>query len=207
MAKINDLIAKGELEAASVILYDALLQTINKAELRMHISREEWKKISPVLIQKMMDPGIGVPEEPVIETGELVIKYTGPIGGSFKAPNEVRRTMEIGKTYAVETPIVDGFVADRMLVEGTMVAGGVVEEVKYVPATAKLEIIYDGPVGGSFVAPDPVEMDVMVGTGYKITSPSIDGYMPDKNVVEGTMVSNGVSEIVTYALVEAVSEG
>lgn len=204
MAKINELIAKGELEAASSILYDALLQTINKAELRMHISRDEWKQISPVLIQKMMDPSIGVPEEPKMAL--LSIKYTGPIGGTFKAPAEVKRELEVGSHYAVETPIVDGYKADRMLVEGTMVEGGVVEEVKYTPATAKLEIIYDGPVGGSFKAPDPVEIDVEVGTRYAVESPLVDGYKADKDLVSGIMVSNGVSEIVTYALVEEAEE-
>ena len=214
MGKVNDLIADGKKEAAAAIVYDALLGIINAGSPQMSLSRKEWDIVAPELVKKMQNPSAGGSSEPTPEPGDdieikdetavLTIKLVGPEG--FKA-KDMTKNILVGVAYKVATPEFEGYTADKEFVEGTMTAEATTVTVTYtanvepeppVEEKATLTILYEGPVGGDFVAPDPVEQEVVVGASFSVTSPAVEGYTPDKAVVEGTMVKDGVEEVVTY---------
>ena len=74
--------------------------------------------------------------------------------------------------------------------------GSNVIRVYYVKDTAPLTVqyVYEDQ---SQAAPTHTE-SVVIGTEYSVTSPTINGYTPDKPVVSGTMTASGVTETVTY---------
>ena len=74
--------------------------------------------------------------------------------------------------------------------------GSNVIRVYYVKNTAPLTVqyIYED---NSQAAPTHTE-SVVIGAEYSVTSPTINGYTPDKPVVSGTMTAGGVTETVTY---------
>lgn len=58
---------------------------------------------------------------------------------------------------------------------------------------------FTGPDDGSFVAPRDIEQIVVEGQSYSINVPVIDGYTPDKTIVEGVMGTEAVIVTVTYS--------
>ena len=68
----------------------------------------------------------------------------------------------------------------------------------YTPVTATLTINYEMESGATAAAPETYTASVVVGKTYSVTSPDVYGYAPDKEVVSGTMVAEGVTETVTY---------
>lgn len=56
----------------------------------------------------------------VVEKHTLVITYTGPEDEHFITPDGIIEEFEVGKSYNVESPVVDGYAADKAVVSGTM---------------------------------------------------------------------------------------
>ena len=79
----------------------------------------------------------------------------------------------------------------------TIGTGSNVIRVYYVKNTAPLTVqyVYEDQ---SQAAQTHTE-SVVIGTEYSVTSPTINGYTPDKPVVSGTMTASGVTETVTYS--------
>lgn len=219
MAKVNDLIAKGKLEDAAVIIFDSLLGAINQCSLGMKLSREEWVKVAPKLVEKMQNPGATPTPTPTPEPGDdvviidktavLTIKLVGPEGDEdFNAPAEMKKNILVGAKYNVIPPTVVGYSPERKVVTGTMTEDGAEETVNYtkdvepeppVEEKGTLKITYVGPEGDTdFVAPAAVEEELNVGEEFMKISPEVAGYTPDKANVNGVMVAAGITETVTY---------
>lgn len=281
MTDINAMIEAGKLKEAAAVLSDALMCIINEQTPQMEITRENWAKVTPTLVQALQDPSTIKPE-PTPDPGDdivildkkakLTITYEGPENEDFIAPKKVEKMIYVkatykvaspviegytpgkdvvtgkmteegadvtvtytedepavthkltvtygsddpsftkpndyvsevaeGATYEVTSPVVEGFTADKVKVTGTMGTTDVTEIVTYTKNEAEkgtLVIVYEGPDDGTFVAPDPVELDVVVGEQYSVESPVVEGYTPDVEVVDGTMTSGGEDVTVTYA--------
>lgn len=56
----------------------------------------------------------------VVEKHTLVITYAGPEDKHFIIPDGVIEELGVGKSYNVESPVVDGYAADKAVVSGTM---------------------------------------------------------------------------------------
>lgn len=219
MIEINKMIEDGDLTRAASIIYDALLCIINEQSPNMHITRENWKKVTPKLAECLEDPSIVIPE-PTEDPGDdieilkdkatLTITYLGPGENStFKAPAKVNKKIYIGATYNIVSPEVEGYVPDKDVITGKMTEDGADYIVTYTEAepatTAQLKITYVCPQG--YTAPDAVAQDVTVGESYSVASPIVEGCTPDKDVIEGIMVAGGVTETVTYAETPVVRTG
>jgi hypothetical protein len=55
-----------------------------------------------------------------VEKHTLVITYAGPEDKHFIIPDGVIEELEVGKTYNVKSPVLDGYAADKTVVSGTM---------------------------------------------------------------------------------------
>lgn len=108
--------------------------------------------------------------------------------------------VSFGGIYSVDSPKVDGYVADRSVVSGTMDAvGGKAEIVYYTPTANTLTIIYrkqepDGTVSEL----NRHTETVATGDTYSVASPAVTGCTPDRDSVSGTMTAAGAVEYVTY---------
>lgn len=56
----------------------------------------------------------------VVEKHTLMITYAGPEDEHFITPDGVIEELEVGKSYNVKSPVIDGYVADKAVVSGTM---------------------------------------------------------------------------------------
>ncbi len=109
---------------------------------------------------------------------------------------------EEGAPYSVTSPQVDGWDPDTAVVEGTMGDADVNVTVTYTminitPVTHKLTITYVLATRDA-AAPPVYTADLAEGAGYSVTSPTVEGYTPDRAVVEGTMGTEDIEETVTY---------
>lgn len=210
MVDLNEMIEDGKLVEAASVLYDVIMCIINEQSPQLSVTRENWKKVTPKLVEAFQDPSIVIPD-PTEDPGDdieilkdkapLNITYLGPEeNAEFKNPANVKKQIYVGATYKVVSPEVEGFTPDKAVVTGKMTAEGVDEIVTYSEnepaATAQLNITYVCPEG--YVVPDGIIQDVEIGKPYSVESPTVEGCTPDKAVVTGTMVEGGVTETVTY---------
>ena len=214
MATINELIAEGKLVDAACIVYDALLGIINIGSPKMGLSREEWDKVAPKLVEKMQDPTSGgttpTPEpgddvEILKDKARLTVSFVVPEG--YKAPKKIEKDIYVTLQYKVNAPVVEGCTPDKESITGTMTKDGTEETITYtadepVEEKGTLTIDYVGPVGGTFVAPAQYVKEYNVGEEFLVDSPAVEGFVPDKASVSGAMVAEGINETVTYSPVE-----
>ena len=99
-------------------------------------------------------------------------------------------------TYSVESPVIECYTANTLVVEGTMPAQDVEATVIYNVDTYTLTIHY--VYADNTEAATTYTETVACGAAYSVPSPVIDGYTADPAVVEGTMPANDVDVTVTY---------
>lgn len=166
------------------------------------------------------DWGDGVAEAPTIMPGrnlivigaytanqyDLTIHYVYENGD----PAAETYTSKVGYSadYQVTSPVIEGYLPDKVTVSGTMPASNLEVTVTYKPTANQLNIFYfyknsaryeDGTqvtVGGN---PIDVQTTYPTNDPYSATSPTVPGYSPDKAVVEGIMGTKGVTEYVYYS--------
>ncbi len=100
-----------------------------------------------------------------------------------------------GAEYSVESPVIECYTANTLVVEGTMPAEDHVVTVTYTVDTYTLTIHY---VYADNTAISDSVMQVACGTTYSVESPVIDGYTANPAVVEGTMPAENHEVTVTY---------
>lgn len=211
MVNVNELIAEGKLDDAASVLYDAFMCMINAQTNKINLTRSEWDKVAPKLIEKMQNPEtVKVPtDEPgddidiLSEKANLVVSFVVPEG--FKAPDKITKKIYIGTKYNVPVPVIAGLETTDVI-EGTMTEEGADVTVTYTevePAPevkGTLIITYEGPEGDDeFVAPEGVIREYNVGEEFMVESPAVDGYTPDQEVVSGAMVEDGIDVTITYS--------
>ena len=218
MGKINDLITEGELKAAAAIVYDTIYTIITSGSPRVNLSRAEFDKIAPELIKKMQNPveekeptdapGDDVNIVDSTKTAELKVTFDGPDG--MILPKEVTKKIIIGLKYTYNAPEIEGYIAEPKVLTGKMTEEGATGTIVYsiddtIPKH-KLTINYDGPVGGTFIAPEKYTAEITEGFEYSVESPAVEGYEPDIAVVTGTMGTEDVEVTVTYGVIEPVTD-
>ena len=113
-----------------------------------------------------------------------------------KAAESHEETLPYQSEYNVESPVIDGYTADKLDVSGTMPAGNVEVTVTYTKNSYKLKINYVYEDGSE--AAKSHEATLPYQSDYSVTSPDITGYTADNSVVSGTMPANDVAVTVTY---------
>ncbi|MBO5295677.1 MAG: InlB B-repeat-containing protein, partial [Clostridia bacterium] len=124
----------------------------------------------------------------------LTIHYVKTNGE--KAADDYNGYVYYGDSYAITSPIVEGYRADQLVVSGTQGSTQNEITVTYTQSQNELVILYVKADGTQ--AAEPYFATVEVGTVYSVPSPNITGYLPDIETVTGEMVENGVTVKVTY---------
>ncbi|MBO4875011.1 MAG: choice-of-anchor J domain-containing protein [Bacteroidales bacterium] len=99
-------------------------------------------------------------------------------------------------TYSVESPVIECYTANTLVVEGTMPAQDVDVTVIYNVDTYTLTIHY--VYADNTEAREDYTAQVACGDTFSVESPVIDGYTADPAVVEGTMPAENHEVTVTY---------
>ena len=133
-----------------------------------------------------------------VNSYNLTIHYV--YADDSEAAADYTATLEYGEPYSVVSPAIDGFTADRLVIEGTMGAADVTETVTYtanpVPThTLTIHYVY---AETNEPAADDYTATLAEGADYSVASPAIDGFTADRLVIEGTMGTEDVTETVTY---------
>ena len=128
----------------------------------------------------------------------LTIHYV--YADNSEASADYTESVNYNATYSVVSPLIDGFTADRLVVEGTMGTEDVTETVTYtanpVPThTLTIHYVY---AETNEPAADDYTATLAEGADYSVASPAIDGFTADRLVIEGTMGTEDVTETVTY---------
>ena len=98
--------------------------------------------------------------------------------------------------YSVESPVIEGYTANNLVVSGTMPANDVEVTVTYTKNSYKLKINYVYEDGSEAAASH--EDTLSYQSDYSVESPVIEGYTANNLVVSGTMPANDVEVTVTY---------
>lgn len=121
--------------------------------------------------------------------------------GGAKAAESYSQDYYWGDEYIVNSPEIDGFIANPATVSGTMPKENVTVTVTYKQKeadkhTLTIYYVYDNEDGAP--AADTYAAQIAENDGYEVTSPVIDGYKTDKTVVSGTMGTTDVTVYVIY---------
>ena len=133
-----------------------------------------------------------------INSYNLTIHYV--YADNTPAAGDYTTTVEYGATYSVASPAIDGFTADRLVIEGTMGTEDVTETVTYTANTVPTHTLTIHYVYAETNEPaaDDYTATLAEGADYSVASPAIDGFTADRLVIEGTMGTEDVTETVTY---------
>ena len=213
---VKDLIAEGKLEAAAVIITDALRGLLSHSALGVDLSRDEFFKVAPKILYIMEngipkpdpteDPGDDIDINPAVAT--LTVTFEGPEDDDeFEELPAFVKNVAVGASYSFAPYTVVGYTPDKTLIEGKMVKTGVTVKVTYakeeppVPVEKHtLTITYVGPVGDpDWTAPAEYTAELEEGEEYMVISPEVTGYTPDKANVSGAMATEDVAVTVTYS--------
>ena len=134
----------------------------------------------------------------------LTIYYTILLGDEEveAPPTFIKKDYKHGDKYIISTPRIEGYTPDRETVEGTMSRDETitVEYMKDYKPTYTLIINY--VIDDKSIDPPAYHIDESLKEGdeYSVTSPTIEGYYPDTEVVSGTMTKEDkyINVIVTY---------
>lgn len=131
-----------------------------------------------------------------VQTHKVTVNYLYKATGSTAAPSD-SRTFDYGEKYAITSPAITGYKADKTIVEGTMDTSDVDTTVYYTVCSYGLIIHYQYANGSK--AADDHSGKVDYGSNFSVTSPDVAGYVPDTAIVTGTMDSTSGKEVyVTY---------
>ena len=102
-------------------------------------------------------------------------------------------------TYSVDSPVIDGYIADKATVSGTMQKANTEITVTYTKLEAEKYplIIYYKYEDGTDAAASYSEA-LEAGASYEVTSPAVKGYIANQTIVSGTMTTSGVTVTVIY---------
>ena len=159
--------------------------------------------------------GNGEPD--VDESYDLTITYAyaeGEEGEAVLPETHIETGLAVGEAYSVESPAVEGYVAEPEVVEGTIVDQDVNVEVVYhrdtngngepdAEESYDLTITYayaEGEEGEAALPGTYTKKDLAVGEAYNVPSPAVEGYVAEPEVVEGTIVDKDVNVEVVYHL-------
>jgi hypothetical protein len=129
-----------------------------------------------------------------VNSYNLTIHYV--FADDTEASADYTAQVAYGTPYSVESPVIAGYTADQLTVEGTMPAQDVELTVVYNANSYSLTIHYVY-ADNTTAAPDHTET-VVYNTAYSVESPVIDGYTADQPVVEGTMPAGDHEVTVIY---------
>ena len=121
--------------------------------------------------------------------------YLDSIGGETVAP-QVVQVHYAGDDFSIESPVIPGYTASIEVVEGTMGSGDVVYNVIYTPTVYQLTIKYVD-ADGNPVQP-PYQDGLKAGESYSSNSPSVDGMICTRPVVDGIMPDYDLEIVVIY---------
>lgn len=124
----------------------------------------------------------------------LTVKYQYQDGS--QAADDVTLQYPFGFIYDIPSPKIEGYFPDKPSVTGTMPNGAWSEVVTYNPNLYDLRIDYRHQ-DGTQAAETHLEQ-LVLGAAYSITSPTLPGYKPDQEVINGTMPAKDVYFTVTY---------
>ncbi len=127
---------------------------------------------------------------------EIKINYVYEDGSKAAESVTVQRTE--GAYYAVESPKIEGFVADQMTVSGNAGNQNAELTVKYYKAY-KVTVHYVDKNGITMNA-DVVVTDLKKGDTYSVDTMNVPNYRADKDVVSGTVDNADIEVTVTYSL-------
>ena len=129
----------------------------------------------------------------------LTIHYV--YADNTQAANDESRNLPYGTEYSVNSPNIEGYTADQLVVSGTMGEGNVEVTVRYTINSHILTVnyLYED---GTTQAADPYTATLNYHDTYSVTTPRLDGYVANKSSVAGTMGDAEVTVNVTYYLVQ-----
>ena len=127
-------------------------------------------------------------------TAKLTINYVYKDGS--KAAESHEAELPYQSDYSVESPVIEGYTANNLVVSGTMPANDVEVTVTYTKNSYNLKINYVYEDGSEAAESHKAELPYQ--SDYSVTSPDITGYKADKLDVRGTMPANDVEVTVTY---------
>lgn len=130
-----------------------------------------------------------------IQSYPLVIHYVYTDGS--EAFDDYTLDVKYGDAYAQSSPVKTGYTADKRVVQGTMDENGYETKVTYTVNAYKVTVNYIYKASGQSATSSDSRV-VNYGDTYKIDSPSILGYSPDKASVQGTMGAANIEESVYY---------
>lgn len=102
-------------------------------------------------------------------------------------------------TYSVDSPVIDGYIADKATVSGTMQKANTEITVTYTKLEAEkypLIIYYKYEDGTDAAASYSATLEA--GASYEVTSPAVKGYIANQTIVSGNMTTSGVTVTVIY---------
>ena len=104
--------------------------------------------------------------------------------------------------YSVVSPVYTGYLADQMIVSGTMPAEDVTIDVHYTGTENQLNILYIRTDDHQQIS--AYTEQIPTGQPYEVYSPQVEGYEPDRTVISGVMEASGVTEIVYYSPISVI---
>ncbi len=93
-------------------------------------------------------------------------------------------SVEYGDSYSIPSPAKDGYIADVLVVAGTVGAGNITVTVTYTPSQNQLVIVYVKPSGVELTRKS---YTVATDAAYSYTAETFTGYTAEASVIEGTM--------------------
>lgn len=154
----------------------------------------DWGDGSTVPLQTMPKKNVWVMGTFVPKEYTVTVNYVFEDG--TKAADSVSEKIKYRQDYSIESPIINGYVADLTAVSGR-VDGDVTHTVTYRSTAGELNILYIYKETGAEAA-TAYNATLEDGEAFSITSPTIVGYTADKTIVEGNMTSSGVTVYVYY---------
>ncbi|MBR3438871.1 MAG: leucine-rich repeat protein, partial [Clostridia bacterium] len=137
-----------------------------------------------------------------VNSYELSVNYVMADGKTELAPETYYGTVEYATEYSVASPAVTGYTPDISTATGTMGPDDKTVTVTYSPNDYSLTVNYTMSDGENGFAPAAHTGQVTYNTDYRVDSPAVPGYTPDRAVVSGTMDSEGKTEEVVYSPVD-----
>lgn len=132
----------------------------------------------------------------------ITVNYVGPNGESMSdidsSASDYYTEQEYNSEYSITSPVVPGYTADTLVVEGIIGTADVEITVNYEYIDYTLTVNY--VIDDITLQPETVVHERLhIGDEYSITTPEIEGYTADKAVVSGTVGTSDIIETVTYS--------
>ena len=139
-------------------------------------------------------------EDPIYYTLTIYYEIVGEDDGSGNIPETFVKKYKYGEEYNNPVREIEGYTANMDAVVGTMVSDVVVTVYYYKDFKPTYSLIVSYIISDGKVDPPAAYVDdsLKIGDDYIVVSPVVEGYTPDKAVVEGKMTEESVNETVIY---------